>query len=90
MSDDNSDEFQWDYSYFNWQDIPREVRSQMVRAASQFGRTWMHGRTWVVADIFKCDARKMYNKNWDGCRDPLEGESPPAPAAIEAEITGLR
>jgi hypothetical protein len=41
----------------------------MVLDASQFGRTWMHGRTWVVADIFKCDARKMYRENWDGCRD---------------------
>ena len=54
MSDDN-DEFPWDYSYFKWQDTPREVRRQMVLDASQFGRTWMHGRTWVVADIFKCD-----------------------------------
>jgi hypothetical protein len=52
MSDDN-DEFQWDYSYFKWQDIPREVRRQMVLDASQFGRTWMAGRTYVVADIFK-------------------------------------
>jgi hypothetical protein len=66
---DNDDEFQWDYSYFKWQDIPRQVRRQMVRDASEFGRTWMHGRTSVVADIFKCDARKMYNKNRDGCRD---------------------
>jgi hypothetical protein len=65
----NSDQFQWDYSYFKWQDIPREVRRQMVLDASQCGRTWMHGRTGVVADIFKCAARKMYNKNWDGCRD---------------------
>src|SRR5690242_6367338 len=68
MSDDN-DEFPWDYSYFAWQDMPREVRRQMVLDASQFGRTWMHGRTYIVADIFKCDARKMYNENWDGCRD---------------------
>jgi hypothetical protein len=65
----NDDEFQWDYSYFKWQDIPREVRRQMGLDASQFGRTWMCGRTRVVADIFKCDARKMYNANWDGCRD---------------------
>jgi hypothetical protein len=48
---------------------PRHVRRQMIRDASQFGRTWMHGRTWVVADIFNCDARKMYSENWDGCRD---------------------
>jgi hypothetical protein len=66
---DNNDEFHWDYSYFKWQDIPRHVRRQMVLDASQFGRTWMHGRTHVVADIFKCGARKMYNANWDGCRD---------------------
>jgi hypothetical protein len=63
------DEFQWDYSYFKWQDIPRKVRRQMVLDASKFGRTWMHGRTGVVADIFKCNARKMYRENWDGCRD---------------------
>jgi hypothetical protein len=25
--------------------------------------------TMMIADVFKCDARKMYNKNWDGCRD---------------------
>jgi hypothetical protein len=30
MSGDNNDEFQWDYSYFKWQDIPRHVRRQMV------------------------------------------------------------
>ena len=29
----------------------------------------MYGRTSVVSEIFKCDARKMCNKNWDGCRD---------------------
>jgi hypothetical protein len=69
MSDEGNDEFQWDYSYFKWQDIPRHVRRQMVLDASRFGRTWMHGRTWVVPDIFKSDARAMYNKNWDGCRD---------------------
>src|SRR4029077_15639390 len=63
------DEFPWDYSYFKWQDIPREVRREMVIDASKFGRMWMLGQTSVVADIFKCDARKMYNKNWDGCRD---------------------
>jgi hypothetical protein len=34
-----ADEFPWDYSYFKWQDIPREVRRQMVRDASSFGRT---------------------------------------------------
>ena len=55
MIDDNDDEFQWDYSYFAWQNIPRHVRRQMVRAASQFGRTWIYGRTYVVADIFKRD-----------------------------------
>jgi hypothetical protein len=65
----NDDQFQWDYSYFKWQDIPREVRRQMVLDRSLEGRTWMHGRTGVVADIFLCDARQMYNDNWDGCRD---------------------
>jgi hypothetical protein len=53
VSKPEPDEFQWDYSYFKWQDIPREVRRQMVLDASQFGRTWMHGRTWVVADVSK-------------------------------------
>jgi hypothetical protein len=68
MSDDNA-EFQWDYSYFKWQDIPREVRRQMVRDASEFGRTWMCGRTWVVEDVTIQGARAMYNQHWDGCRD---------------------
>ena len=27
---DNDDEFQWDYSYFKWQNFPRDVRRQMV------------------------------------------------------------
>jgi hypothetical protein len=61
--------FFWDYSYFKWQDIPVEVRREMVRDASTFGRTWITGRTSMVADVFKHDARKMYNENWDGCRD---------------------
>jgi hypothetical protein len=48
---------------------PRDVRRQMILDASQFGRAWMHGRTWVVADVTKQRARAMYNNNWDGCRD---------------------
>jgi|SRR6516165_671012 len=63
------DEFQWDYSYFKWQDIPRQVRRQMVLDRSMEGRTWMRGRTWVVADVTNQGARAMYNNNWDGCRD---------------------
>jgi hypothetical protein len=66
---ESADEFPWDYSYFKWRDIPREVRRQMILDASQFGRAWMHGRTWVVADVTKQRARAMYNNNWDGCRD---------------------
>jgi hypothetical protein len=69
MSEKGSDEFQWDYSYFKWQDIPRDVRRQMVLDRSLAGRTWMQGRTWVVANVTNQGARVMYNKNWDGCRD---------------------
>ena len=29
----------------------------------------MLGQTSVVADIFKSDARNMYNENWDGYGD---------------------
>jgi hypothetical protein len=61
--------FQWDYSYIPWKDWPVEMRRESVRNASTFGRTWMYGRTCMVADVFKNDARKMYNENWDGCRD---------------------
>jgi hypothetical protein len=69
MSDDNSNEFQWDYSYFKWQDIPRDVRRQMVLDRSLEGRTSMCGRTSDVMDVPKKGARQMYNHNWDGCRD---------------------
>ena len=63
------DEFPWDYSYFKWQDIPREVRREMVLDRSWAARTWMYGRNSVLADIHLSGARQMYNKNWDGCRD---------------------
>ena len=36
-------EFQWDYSYFKWQDIPVEVRREMARGSSIAGRTWIQG-----------------------------------------------
>jgi hypothetical protein len=49
--------FQWDYSYIPWKDWPVEMRRQSILDASMFGRTWMHGRTSVVADVFKYAAR---------------------------------
>jgi hypothetical protein len=61
--------FQWDYSYIPWKDRPVEVRREMVQNASSFGRTWIYGRTGVLMDVFKRDARAVYNQNWDGCRD---------------------
>jgi hypothetical protein len=64
-----SAEFPWDYSYFKWQDIPAEVRREMVSTRSMFGRTWIYGRTSVLMDVFKREARELYNQNWDGCRD---------------------
>jgi hypothetical protein len=39
------DEFPWDYSYIPWKDRPVEVRREMIRFASWFGRTWIEGRT---------------------------------------------
>jgi hypothetical protein len=46
-------EFPWDYSYFKWQDIPAQVRREMVRNTSMFGRCWIWGRTRQVADVSK-------------------------------------
>jgi hypothetical protein len=62
-------EFPWDYSYFKWQDIPAQVRREMVRNTSMFGRCWIWGRTRQVADVSKQAAREIYNENWNGCRD---------------------
>jgi hypothetical protein len=62
-------EFQWDYSYFKCQDIPAQVRREMVLARSAGGRTWIFGRTRMLIDVHNCEARKIYNENWDGCRD---------------------
>src|SRR5215467_12874881 len=56
-------------SYFNWQDIPREVRRQMVLDRSWAARTWINGKTTVQMDVPFAAARELYNKNWDGCRD---------------------
>jgi hypothetical protein len=61
--------FQWDYSYIPWKDWPVEVRREMVKYASIFGRTWIYGRNETLIDVFKRDAGETYNKNWDGCRD---------------------
>ena len=66
---DPADEFPWDYSYFKWLDIPREVRRQMVLDRSWAARTWINGRTTVQMDVPFAAARELYNKNWDGCRD---------------------
>jgi hypothetical protein len=68
MSGDN-DQFPWDYSYFEWQTYRAMCAGKMVQNASIFGRTWIYGRNGVLADVFKCAARKLYNENWDGCRD---------------------
>jgi AbrB family looped-hinge helix DNA binding protein len=43
----------------------RQMRRQSVLDASIFGRTWMYGRTSVVADVSKQAARQMYRDNWD-------------------------
>jgi hypothetical protein len=63
------DEFPWDYSYFKWQDISIEVRREMIRMRNMAGRTWMHGKSQVVADVSLSGAAQMHRKNWDGCRD---------------------
>ena len=63
------EEFPWDYSCFKWQDMPVEVRRELIRESSMCGRTWIHGRTSVVADVSKREARQVYNRNEDGCRD---------------------
>jgi hypothetical protein len=43
-----------------------------VLDASRFGRN-LDARSHLGGSRhFKCDARKMYNKNWDGCRDLWE------------------
>jgi hypothetical protein len=60
--------FQWDYSYTPWKDLPVELRREWARSAS-WGRTSVEGRTTPCPDVFKYNARKMYNENWDGCRD---------------------
>jgi hypothetical protein len=62
-------EFPWDYSYIAWKDRPLDVRREMIRWASLFGRCWIQGRTETLMDVYKYDARKTYNENWDGCRD---------------------
>jgi hypothetical protein len=61
--------FQWDYSYFKWQDIPVEVRREITLARSWAARTWVYGRTAYQMDVPLAAARELYNENWDGCRD---------------------
>jgi hypothetical protein len=61
--------FQWDYSYFKWQDIPVEVRREITLARSWAARTWVYGRTSDQMDVPHAAARELYNANWDGCRD---------------------
>jgi hypothetical protein len=68
MGTSESNEFPWDYSSFKWHDIPREVRSKMVLDASQCRRTWIASRNSLLADVCKCEAGRLYNTNWDGCR----------------------
>jgi hypothetical protein len=41
----------------------------MMAERNMCGRTWMHGKSQVVADIPLSGAAQMYRKNWDGCRD---------------------
>ena len=62
-------EFPWDYSYIRWTDRPPDVRREMVRFTSMFGRCWITGRTSTLMDVYKNEARRLYNENWDGCRD---------------------
>jgi hypothetical protein len=87
-------EFQWDYSYFKWQDIPAQVRREMVLARSAGWRTWILGRTSVLIDVHKFEARKIYHENWDGCRDlwkehyrkRMSSPDQPAPSKDPKEI----
>ena len=34
------DEFPWDYSFFEWKDIPVEVRRGWIKTRNVGGRTW--------------------------------------------------
>ena len=70
---DNGDEFQWDYSYFKWQDIPRDVRRQMVLDRSWAARTWINGKTTVQMDVPFAAARELYNKKLGRMPGSLEG-----------------
>jgi hypothetical protein len=90
------DTFPWDYSYFKWQDIPVEVRRQMIHGRSWAGRTWVYGRTAYQMDVPLAAARELYNANWDGCRDFWKAsyrarkhpESSPPPQYSQTKIIG--
>ena len=41
----------------------------MVYGRSWAGRTWVYGRTAYQMDVPLAAARKLYNANWDECRD---------------------
>jgi hypothetical protein len=89
-------EFPWDYSYIAWKDIPPDVRREFVRHASMFGRTWISGRTSTLMDVHNYEARRLYNENWDGCRDFWKAnyrarkhpESSPPPRYAQTKIIG--
>jgi hypothetical protein len=63
------DKFEWDYSYFKWQDIPVEVRREWVKVRNVAARTWLRGKTTLLGDVSLRQAARLYRENWDGCRD---------------------
>jgi hypothetical protein len=89
-------EFPWDYSYIPWKDWQLDLRREFVRHASMFGRTWIVGRTSTQMDVPLYAARRLYNENWDGCRDWWKAnyraskhpESSPPPRYAQTKIIG--
>jgi hypothetical protein len=36
---------------------------------SGWSLVWMRGKNWVVPDVPRKGAARMYQQNWDGCRE---------------------
>jgi hypothetical protein len=64
--------FQWDYSYFKWQDIPIRLSPEMLQIRNIGGRTWITGRTSILGDVSSKRPRNCTTRTGTGCRDRKE------------------
>jgi hypothetical protein len=67
-SNDSSEAYHLTHTVL-WASMSHRERREFTQARNVAARTWVAGRHSTLIDVSFQQARKLYNQNWDGCRD---------------------